>query len=128
MALNWTENQEIRIQRASSLWAHGGSDMYAKRDNREYSIAKDEEDDQKWHFAMRAAGQLADVGLFSSLDAAKQRAEEHERIERNGRYEEAYNGAKLEKPDVTVDVQKEFGDLWADKYYAEGLTLDEAWK
>src|ERR1700722_20819088 len=88
MALNWTENQEIRIQRASSLWAHGGSDLYAKRDNREYSIAKDEEDDQKWHFAMRAAGQLADVGLFSSLDAAKQRAEEHERIERNGRYED----------------------------------------
>ncbi|GAB7070382.1 hypothetical protein H7J06_11560 [Mycobacterium hodleri] len=54
--------------------------------------------------------------------------EEYKRNARNSRYAAGYHYAQLQQSDITVVDQKRFGDLWADRYSAEGLTLPQAWE
>jgi hypothetical protein len=129
MALQWIKGyQAMLVREGSSVVFSGEADWVAEVDSRQYLIANDDGDDQKWYLLIHVALRPVYTGEFNSLDAAKRHAEDWEDA-RNARYAGGYQYAELKgDADITVATQKGFGDLWADKYFVEGWAIAAAWE
>jgi hypothetical protein len=129
MTLQWIVGyQALIVQQGSSVVFNGKADYAAEVDSRQYLIANDEDDNQKWYLVIQVALNPVYTGEFNSLDAAKRHGEEWE-LARNARHVEGYEYAELKgDADITVATLKGFGDLWADKYFVEGWAIAAAWE
>jgi hypothetical protein len=121
MALMWNTDPHSEVFDGNGSTTRVDFIESAKNGNRTYRIAAGD----RWLVAMFVVLHLVTYADFDSEAEAKAQAEQWE-AERIGRYAEGCNYAKLKGVDASTE--KGFGDLWADKYNSEGLTIAQAWE
>jgi hypothetical protein len=78
MALGWVRDHHEMVQGKSLMMGPFKCDWYAQEDDREYLVPRNDPKNQVRELGIRVAAKLKFGGEFSSLEAAKQYAEEWE--------------------------------------------------